>query len=53
MWPLHARKCKKLYRTYRVREEQEKILSEGFDGYVTKPIMIDVLLDEMKKVLAL
>ena len=35
-----------------LRKEQEKILSEGFDGYVSKPIMIDVLLDEMKKVLA-
>jgi PAS domain S-box-containing protein len=35
-----------------LREEQEKILSEGFDGYVSKPIMIDVLLDEMKRVLS-
>ena len=28
------------------------LLSEGFDGYVAKPVLIDVLLDEMKKVLA-
>jgi len=34
-----------------LKEEQEHIMSQGFDGYVTKPFEIGVLLGEMKRCL--
>jgi PAS domain S-box-containing protein len=35
---------------YALRGEKERFLSEGFDGYVSKPLEIKELISEMKKV---
>ena len=37
---------------YALREEREKIRLRGFDGYIAKPIEIEVLIREMKRCLA-
>ncbi|MEI6205748.1 MAG: MASE3 domain-containing protein [Desulfuromonadales bacterium] len=34
-----------------LRGEKERFMDEGFDGYVSKPLVIDELIDEMKRVL--
>ena len=34
-----------------MREEREKIMNHGFDGYIVKPIKLDVMVDEIKKCL--
>jgi len=36
-----------------LREETEYIQKQGFDGFITKPIVIEVLLGEMRRCLAL
>ncbi len=36
---------------YSLRGTRELLLNEGFDGYLSKPLMISVLLDEIKRVL--
>jgi PAS domain S-box-containing protein len=36
---------------YSLRGDRNKFLEEGFDGYVSKPIEVEVLIDEMKRVL--
>jgi len=36
---------------YSLRGERERFLSEGFDGYVSKPLAIDELIYEMKRVI--
>jgi CheY-like chemotaxis protein len=36
---------------YAMQGEKERFLEEGFDGYVSKPIIIDELVAEMKRVL--
>jgi len=38
---------------YSLRHDRERFLNEGFDGYVSKPVEITVLLDEIKRVLGL
>jgi PAS domain S-box-containing protein len=38
---------------YSLRHDRERFLQEGFDGYVSKPMVIEELIDEMKRVLAL
>ena len=38
---------------YSLRGDEERFLSEGFDGYVSKPLEIAALIDEMKRVLNL
>ncbi len=35
-----------------LQEERERILREGFDGYVAKPVEIDALLDELRRCIA-
>ena len=35
---------------YALREEKERFLTEGFDGYVSKPLSPDELMSEMKRV---
>ena len=35
------------------RNEQERFLGEGFDGYLTKPIVQKELVEEMKRVILL
>jgi len=37
---------------YSLRGDKERFLQEGFDGYVSKPMEVAVLVDEMKRVLA-
>jgi PAS domain S-box-containing protein len=36
---------------YSLRGDKERFLQEGFDGYVSKPMEVEVLIDEMKRVL--
>jgi CheY-like chemotaxis protein len=36
---------------YSLRGEKERFLAEGFDGYVSKPLAIDDLINEMKMVI--
>jgi len=36
---------------YTMRGDKERFLAEGFDGYVSKPLIINDLLGEMKRVL--
>ena len=36
---------------YSMRGEQTRFLEEGFDGYVSKPLIIKELMDEMKRVM--
>lgn len=36
-----------------MRGDKERFLSEGFDGYVSKPLTIVELVDEMKRVMEL
>jgi CheY-like chemotaxis protein len=36
---------------YSMRGEKERFLQEGFDGYVSKPMLIEELIKEMKRVL--
>jgi len=36
-----------------LQEEKKQLLNSGFDGYVPKPMEVDVLIKEMKKVLSL
>ena len=38
---------------YALRNEREQFLAEGFDGYVAKPLVIEELINEMKRVLGL
>lgn len=38
---------------YALRNEREQFLAEGFDGYVAKPLIIEELVNEMKRVLGL
>jgi CheY-like chemotaxis protein len=38
---------------YSLREERERFLREGFDGYVSKPLAINELIDEMSRVMEL
>ncbi|MDD2272801.1 MAG: PhnD/SsuA/transferrin family substrate-binding protein [Desulfuromonadaceae bacterium] len=38
---------------YALRNEREQFLAEGFDGYVAKPVVIEELVSEMKRVLGL
>jgi len=38
---------------YSLRSDKDKFLEEGFDGYVSKPMDIVELIDEMKLVLGL
>jgi PAS domain S-box-containing protein len=37
---------------YALRGDKERFLQEGFDGYVSKPMVVEELLDEMKRVVA-
>jgi CheY-like chemotaxis protein len=37
---------------YAMKEDREKILAAGFDGYVSKPINSPALLKELQKILA-
>jgi two-component system, cell cycle response regulator DivK len=37
---------------YAMREDRERILSAGFNGYLTKPIDMTVLVAEVKRVLS-
>ena len=36
---------------YSLRGDEERFLQQGFDGYVSKPLEIEALVDEMKRVL--
>jgi CheY-like chemotaxis protein len=36
---------------YSLRGDRERFLEEGFDGYVSKPMAVDELIEEMKRVL--
>lgn len=36
-----------------MQDDQEKFLSRGFDGYVSKPLQFSVLNEEMKRCLGL
>ena len=36
---------------YSLRGEKERFMQEGFDGYLSKPMVIEELIDEMKRVL--
>jgi len=36
---------------YSLRHDRERFLNEGFDGYVSKPVGVNVLLAEIKRVL--
>jgi len=38
---------------YSSRQEKERFLDEGFDGYVSKPLVIEELIHEMKRVLGI
>ena len=38
---------------YSLRGDKDKFLEEGFDGYVSKPIAVVELIDEMKRVLGI
>ena len=38
---------------YSSRQEKEHFLDEGFDGYVSKPLVIEELIHEMKRVLGI
>jgi CheY-like chemotaxis protein len=35
---------------YALRGEKERYLDEGFDGYITKPLVIEELVNEMRRV---
>jgi CheY-like chemotaxis protein len=35
---------------YSLRHDKERFLQEGFDGYLSKPVALSVLVDEMKRV---
>jgi two-component system, cell cycle sensor histidine kinase and response regulator CckA len=35
---------------YALRGEKERFLDEGFDGYISKPLVIEELVDEMRRV---
>ncbi len=35
---------------YSLRGDKERFLQQGFDGYVSKPVVIEELIDEMKRV---
>jgi PAS domain S-box-containing protein len=37
---------------YSLRHDRERFLLQGFDGYVSKPMVIEELIDEMKRVMA-
>jgi len=36
---------------YSLRGDKERFIKEVFDGYVSKPLEIDLLVEEMKRVL--
>jgi CheY-like chemotaxis protein len=36
---------------YSLRGDKGRFMQEGFDGYVSKPMVIEELIDEMKRVL--
>jgi CheY-like chemotaxis protein len=36
---------------YSLRGDKERFIQEGFDGYVSKPMIIEELITEMKRVL--
>lgn len=36
---------------YSLRGDEERFIKEGFDGYVSKPMEVEALVDEMKRVL--
>jgi CheY-like chemotaxis protein len=36
---------------YALRGDKERFLEEGFDGYVSKPMAVEELIDEIKRVL--
>ncbi|MEI6703450.1 MAG: response regulator, partial [Deltaproteobacteria bacterium] len=36
---------------YSLRGDKERFIEGGFDGYVSKPLEVDLLVDEMKRVL--
>ena len=36
---------------YALRGEKERFMSEGFDGYVSKPLVVNELVEEMKRVM--
>jgi signal transduction histidine kinase/CheY-like chemotaxis protein len=35
---------------YALRGEKQRFISEGFDGYISKPLVIEELIDEMRRV---
>jgi len=37
---------------YSLRHDRERFIEEGFDGYVSKPVKVNVLIDEIKSCLA-
>jgi signal transduction histidine kinase/ActR/RegA family two-component response regulator len=38
---------------YALRGERDRFISEGFDGYISKPLVVEELIEEIKNVMAL
>jgi CheY-like chemotaxis protein len=36
---------------YAMKEEQERFMKDGFDGYISKPVEIEKLVEEIERVI--